>query len=110
MTDAEFTDELVARLNLFLEADLDRANAVLTSPLHRAGYASVGHFVGQLAMPRHITREASAQEVSDVKFVAPVVEDQKIVKFESLSGAELQERHAAAAREAQRRAEDQKTH
>ena len=101
MTDAEFTDELVARLNLLIEADAERANKVFTTPLHAAAYASVGHFVGQLAMPRHITKEASADDVTGVKFVVPVVEDQRIVKFEALSGGELQERHETAAKAAQ---------
>jgi len=101
MTDAEFTDELVERLNLLLEADPKRANTVFTTPLHNAAYASVGHFVGQLAMPRHITKEATADDVTGVKFVVPVVEDQRIVKFEALSGGELQERHEAAAKAAE---------
>lgn len=98
MTDAEFADELVARLNLVLEADLNRTNAVLMTALHHAGYASVGHFVSQLAMPRNITEETSADDVRNVKFIAPVVRDQKIVKFEALTGEELQTRHAAAAK------------
>jgi hypothetical protein len=97
MTDAEFVDELVARLNLLLKADADRANAVFGTPLAHAAYASVGHFVGQLAMPRHITREASVDDVQNVKFVAPVVEDRRIMKFEAVTGAELQKRHAKAA-------------
>jgi len=33
--------------------------------------------------------------------VVPVVEDQRIVKFEALSGGELQERHEAAAKAAE---------
>lgn len=101
MTDAEFADELVTRLNLLLKADPQRANAVFTTPLAHAAYASVGHFVSQLAMPRHITKDASADDVKGVKFIAPVIEDQKIVKFEALTGDQLQKRHSEAAKAAE---------
>lgn len=96
MNDPEFVDELVTRLNLVIDADPERANAVFGVSLQGAGYASVGHFIGQLAMPRHITKEATASDVENVKFVVPVVEDQRIVKFESVTGAELQRRHETA--------------
>jgi hypothetical protein len=109
MNDAEFADELVTRLNLLLEADVQRANAVLTTPLAHAAYASVGHFVSQLAMPRHITKEATADEVKEVKFIAPVIEEQRIVKFEALTGDQLQQRHAEAAA-AQAGSKDPKVH
>lgn len=112
MHDAEFADELVTRLNLMLEADPARANAVFTTPLGHAAYASVGHFVSQLALPRHITKEATADEVKEVKFIAPVISDQTIVKFEALTGDQLQQRHAEAAEaaEAAEKAKDPKVH
>lgn len=110
MTDAEFAEELVARLNLVLEADHPRATAVFATSLHKAGYASVAHFIGQLAMPRHITKEATADDVQNVKFVAPVIEDQRIVKFEAVTGEELQERHMAAAKGAQEKKDGSQTH
>lgn len=96
MNDSEFAEELVARLNLFISANPDRAHATLFVPLSHAGYASVGHFVGQLAMPRNITSEATAEDLKNVKFVAPVLEGARIVRFETVTGAELQRRHAAA--------------
>jgi hypothetical protein len=113
MTDGEFLEELVIRLNLIIEADKDRASAVFGTPLVHARYASVGHFLGQLAMPRTITKEASAEEVRNVKFIVPVVEDQRITRFETVTGVELQARHAAAAKaaeEAKKTEPDPKVH
>jgi hypothetical protein len=113
MTDGDFLEELVIRLNLIIEADKDRATKIFGTPLFHAGYASVGHFLGQLAMPRTITKEATADEVRNVKFIAPVVEDQRITRFEALTGAELQKRHleaAKAAEEAKKTDPDPKVH
>jgi len=105
MTDAEFVEELAARLNLVLEADADRTNVVLGSSLTHAGYASVGHFVSQLGLPRGIAPETHPDVLRNVKFLVPVVEDRRIVKFNAITGQELQQRHekdaAAAAKAAQ---------
>lgn len=100
MTDAEFVDELVTRLNLTLEADQNRANSAFSTPLGHAGYASVAHFIGQLGMPRGINETASADDVLNVKFIVPIVEGGRIMGFEGVTGSELQNRHAKAAAEA----------
>lgn len=92
MTDAEFTDELVARLNRFIEADPDRANVILCTSLLNAGYASVGHFVGQLGMPAGLSPGTKPEDLQNVKFILPLVVEGRIVKFEGIAGTELQER------------------
>lgn len=93
MTDAEFVEELAERLNLFLQADPGRANAALLTPMSHAGYASVGHLLGQFCLPRGINPSADPATVENVKFLVPVIEDRRIVKFEAVTGQELQERH-----------------
>lgn len=110
MTDEEFVDELVARLNHFIELNPDRANAVLCTELLKAGYASVGHFVGQLAMPRGLGPQTKAEDLQNVKFVLPLIEDGKIVKFEGVPGTELQERAQRFKPEPPQGPEDPKVH
>ena len=86
--------ELAARLNLVLEADAERANFVLGSSLAHAGYASVGHFISQLGLPRGIDPTTPPDALKNVKFLVPVIEEQRIRRFEALTGEELQEKHA----------------
>lgn len=93
MTDAEFVEEMAARLNLVLEADPQRATHVLGTSLTHVGYASVGHFVSQLAIPRGIDPTTSPDVLKNVKFLVPVIEDGRIVKFDAVTGEELQQRH-----------------
>ena len=91
MTDDEFMEELVARVNLFLEADLHKANQVLCTPLIHAGYASVGHFIGTLALPRTLNPvTASPEEMAKVKMVMPIIRENMIAKFTLVAGADLQ--------------------
>lgn len=92
MTDAEFVDELATRLNAFLAQDFERAQYVLLMPLARAGYASVGHFLGEVGLPRGITRKTPEGELADVRFLVPEIRQDMIVKFLTVTGAELQER------------------
>jgi hypothetical protein len=92
MTDDEFTEELVARINHIIELDPERANLILCTELMQGGYASVGHFLGQLAMPRGVGPTTAAKDLANVKFVLPLVVDGKIVKFEGIAGADLQKR------------------
>jgi len=93
MNDLEFVEELAKRLNLLLEADSDRLQLVLGVPLSHAGYASVGHFISQLGLPRGITQDTPAKAVENVKFLVPVIEKGRILKFEVLTGDELYESH-----------------
>jgi hypothetical protein len=96
MTDAEFAEELVVRLNLFLEADNMRAGATLTTSLAHVGYANVGHFLGQLCMPRGVDMNTPPESLKDVKFLMPVLDEKQGIKaFKAVTGEELQERHAA---------------
>jgi hypothetical protein len=97
MTDAEFVDELVERLNLWLQGDPDRANKVLLTPLGHAGYANVGHLFSQFCFPRGMDLTKPPESVDEVRFLFPVVEDRRITAFRSLSGAEMQEHHRAMA-------------
>lgn len=93
MTDDEFMEELVARVNLFLEADLDKANRVLCTPLTHAGYASVGHFIGMLTLPRSLNPvTATPAEMANVKMVMPVIRENMITAFTLVAGADLQKR------------------
>lgn len=95
MTDAEFVDELVARLNLFLEIDPLRAKATLTSSLAHVGYANVGHFLGQFCLPRGVDETTAPEDLTNVKFVMPLLdEDQGIKGFQTVTGEELQQKHA----------------
>lgn len=96
MTDDEFMEELVARVNLFLDADLHKANKVLCTPLPHAGYASVGHFLGMLALPRSFNPgTASPEEVANVKMVMPVIRENTITEFALVAGSDLQKRAQA---------------
>ena len=97
MTDSEFIEEMATRLNLLLEGDSDRALAALTVSLTHAGYANVGHFLGQMCLPRGITPATSPDELQNVKFLMPVMEGGRIVQFQAVTGAELQEKAAEAA-------------
>jgi len=95
MTDAEFADELVARLNLFLEGDNARAAATLTTSLAHVGYANVGHFVGQLCLPRGVDMTTPPESLKDVKFLMPVLDEKRGIKaFRAVTGEELQVKHA----------------
>jgi hypothetical protein len=97
MTDAEFVEELATRLNLLIEADSNRAQAVLTMPLLQAGYANVGHFLGQMCCPRGITDQTAPKDLQDVKFLMPVLDGERIARFRSVTGSELQQKAAEAA-------------
>ena len=111
MTDNEFIEELAARLTLFLEGDRRRATSVLTCPLGFAGYANVGHFLGQLALPRGLDHNTSAEQLEGTLFLTPVIEEGIVTKFEAIPGRELDKRHQEAAermKEAQK--DDSKIH
>jgi len=97
MTDAEFIEEMATRLNLLIEGDADRATAVLTASLAHAGYANVGHFLGQMCLPRGITPATAPEELQNVKFLMPVMGKGRIARFEAVTGAQLQEKAAQAA-------------
>jgi hypothetical protein len=101
MTDDEFVAELATRLNLFLQSDDQRSQAVLTTPLMHAGFASVGHFLGQICCPRGITDQSPPEQLENVKFLMPHIDKGRIVRFECVTGAELQERVKEAAQEAE---------
>ena len=95
MTDAEFAEELVTRLNLFLDADNARAAATLTTSLAHVGYANIGHFIGQLCMPRGVDQNTPPEQLKDVKFLMPVLDEKRGIKaFKAVTGEELQEQHA----------------
>lgn len=96
MTDAEFVEELVVRLNLWLDGDPNRANRALLTPLSHAGYSNVGHFMSQLCFPRH----GLAHPQDEIRFLVPTIEDQRITRFQALTGAELQARHEETAQKA----------
>jgi hypothetical protein len=100
MTDAEFVDELVERVNLWLQADPDRANKALLTPLGHAAYANVGHLLSQFCFPRGLDFTKPPPEMGDVRFLVPVIEDRRITAFRSLSGAEMQEHHQSMAQRA----------
>lgn len=95
MTDAEFADELVVRLNLFLDADNLRASATLTTSLAHVGYANVGHFIGQLCLPRGVGADTAPESLQNVKFVMPILDEKRGIKaFKTVTGEELQQKHA----------------
>jgi len=100
MTDEEFVNELTTRLNLFLEVGDERAQATLTTPLMHVGYASVGHFLGQLCCPRGISDTTPPEQLQNVKFLMPVVDDGRITSFQAVTGAELQRRVGEMAKKA----------
>jgi SNF2 family DNA or RNA helicase len=108
MTDAEFADELATRLNLFLEADALRAGATLTSSLAHVGYANVGHFLGQLCLPRGVDISTDPEELKNVKFLMPVLDEKNGIKaFQTVTGEELQQKHAAMQKQAEEAAKDE---
>ena len=95
MTDAEFADELVVRLNLFLDADNLRAGATLTTSLAHVGYANVGHFLGQLCMPRGVDMTTPPEDLKNVKFLMPSIDEKRGIKaVQSVTGEELQQKAA----------------
>lgn len=104
MTDAEFVEEFAERLTLWLHADAARANAALLTPLGHAGYANVGHLLGQICFPRGIDPANPPREgvLEEVRFLTPVVQDRRITAFEAVSGADLQRRQQEMAERAAR--------
>lgn len=102
MNDGEFADEVARRLNRFLEVDNVRAAATLTSSLAHVGYANVAHFMGQLCLPHGMTQKTPPEEMQNVKFLLPVVDQQerRITGFRTATGAELQ-KEAELAQQAQ---------
>lgn len=105
MTDAEFADELVIRLNLFLDADNMRAGATLTTSMAHVGYANVGHFLGQICMPRGVDMATPPEDLKDVKFLMPILDEKRGIKaFQAVTGEELQQRAA----EMQKKMDEQK--
>lgn len=110
MTDSEFIEEMATRLNLLIEGDPARAAVVLTTPLVRAGYANVGHFLGQMCLPRGITQDTDPAELQNVKFLMPVMEGGRIARFEAVTGAELQEKAGQAAQGAAEPPDGKKVH
>jgi len=97
MTDEEFVEELATRLNLFIDVDEQRSLAVLTTPLMQAGYANVGHFLGQLCCPRGITDASPPEQLANVKFLMPVLKKGRITSFRAVTGTEIQEKVREAA-------------
>lgn len=110
MTDSEFIEEMATRLNLLLEGDADQTATVLAVPLTHAGYANIGHFLGQMCLPRGISSDTSPDTLQNVKFLMPVTEGGRITKFATVTGAELQERAAEAAQKAQEPPDGDKIH
>ena len=108
MTDEEFLEEMAARLNLFIEGDAKRAHVTLATPLTHAGYASVGHFLGQLCSPRGITEKTEADLLQNVKFLMPEFDEGRITGFQAVTGADLQKRVAEGAQKAQAAAAQKK--
>jgi len=105
MTDDEFIEELVTRLNMFLEMDQERANKTLMTPMAHAGYANVGHFLGQFCLPRGTGMDTPAEELKDVKFLLPeVAAEGGITGFRAVTGEQLQEEASVM----QQRATEQK--
>lgn len=91
ISDKAFLEELARRLNVLLERDVDRMNGVLSVPMAHAGYANLGHFLGALGLAR-IKTPFEPKEAHDLLFLVPIIEARKIVKFEILSGRELEKR------------------
>lgn len=91
MTDNDFVSELVERLNLFLKGSPERANRVLRTPLLHAQYATVGHFLGQLGLPRHITKDTEIKDMEKTLFIVPCFNEQRITHFRTATGKEIQE-------------------
>jgi hypothetical protein len=89
-SDNAFVEELAKRLNTFLEQSPDRANAVLATPMPYAGYAGVAHFLGELSLPKGIGAEVSPEEIQSALFLFPVIEDNKIKRFDVVTGEFLQ--------------------
>lgn len=95
MTDAEFVEEIAKRLNLLLEADQNRAQQILTTPMVHVQYANVGHFLGQLGLPRGLGRDTPPEDMREVKFLMPVIDENgRIKEFEAVTGQDLEERAA----------------
>ena len=84
--DAEFVKELAKRLNTMIEQNADRSNAVLTTALNHAGYASIAHFLGELALPAR----SSVEDLKGSLFLFPVIEEGYIKRFDLVTGAFLQ--------------------
>lgn len=97
MNDAEFVEEFAARLNLFLQADETRANAALLTSLAHAGFANVGHLLGQLCFPRGFSPGSEVGRT--VKFLAPIIENHRIAQFKALTGEELQQQQQELAKQ-----------
>ena len=89
MTDAEFVTELARRLNTFLEQNPERANMVLATPLPHAGYAGVAHFLGELGMPKGVDAITSEEQIAELLFLYPNVENKMITNFAVMSGADM---------------------
>ena len=101
MTDAEFMDELVVRLNLMMEADVNRTSGILGIPLKHLGYANVVHFISHLGFPRGTGGKTAEEAIKAVKFIVPVSnEDGRITGFEAVSTEELHRREESARAEA----------
>lgn len=83
--ESEFVRELAERLNSFLKQDPERANAVLATPIPHAKYTGVAHFLGVLALPPHATDETYTPS-ADQLFLYPIIENQRIQRFEVVSG------------------------
>jgi len=95
MTHAEFADELVIRLNQFLDADRMRAGATLTTSMAHVGYANVAHFMGQLCLPPGVDMQTPPESLKDVKFLMPVLDEKRGIKaFQAVTGDELQQKAA----------------
>lgn len=112
MTDAEFTEEIANRLNALLRADEARAMQGLTTPMVHAGYANVGHFLGQLCLPAGVDHSTPPDQLQNVKFLMPVIgENGRINSFRAVTGEELAQEHAQMQeRRAQAKDDESKIH
>lgn len=95
LSDKDFLEELARRLNVLLERDVDRMNGALSVPMAHAGFANLGHFLGSLGLAPRVASPFQPRDVHDLLFLVPIIEDRKIVKFEVLTGRELEQRSEA---------------
>lgn len=91
-SDRDFLEELARRLNVLLSRDVDRMNGALSIPMASSGYANLGHFLGSLGLAPRLTSPFQPKEVHDLNFLVPIIEERKIVRFEVLTGRELEHR------------------
>lgn len=92
MDDNDFVTEMARRINTFFEQNEERARTALMMPVFQAGYASVAHFLGELCMPKGITKDSDPEALAEKLILLPKSGDQGLTGVEVLTMAQFEER------------------